>query len=176
MSYEKFNMKIIEDMTDIIRRTCNIDLKTLDNMKDIVNELGGEIKEKESVNLSNITKRNEGFTIIISSRLKDESKKLWIAFELGNLFINMGYLVDHQKWDSYRVDEVYINESKNDDRVALLFAISLLTPRDEFISKMKEYYKGDGIYNIKKVAEYFNLEEKIVEIRGINLGLLAKGK
>lgn len=176
MREDKFNMEIIEDMTKIVRGISDNDLKSLDSIIDIVNRLGGAIEEKEEINLSNLIKNEGTFIISISSRLNDKDKKLWITFELGNLFINMGYLVDKEKWNTYKNNEMYINESKNDDRLALLFAISLLTPRDEFINKMKEYYEGNGIYNIKKVAEYFNIEDKIVEIRGINLGLLAKGK
>ena len=86
----------------------------------------------------------------------------------------MGYKVHKEKFNTYKEGRIYDIEMEQNYEITLLFAIALLTPRKLFIEKMKENYEGDRIYNIKNVAEYFNVDEDVIAMRGKNLGLLVR--
>lgn len=167
----------IDSMADSIRNLFGEDLPKIVCFNEIVSKLEGEIQEEDNnINTSYIIKKDDTFIIRVSEKLNEKEKRLMLAFELGNLFIHMGYKVEPEKWNGYENDKIYVNDSEYKDEISLLFGVAFLTPKRSFIDIMKENYEGDGIYNIKSVAEYFNVEEKVIVVRGRNLGLLAKGE
>lgn len=157
---------LIDEKKDEIKKVGNIEKLIINN--------NGRIEEDDTISRSCIIKKKDSFIIKISPKLKENQKRLWIAFELGNLFLNMGYKIDEEKFNTYKEDTIYNIETGDGYDIALLFAIAFLTPQKPFIDKMKENYKGDGVYNIKNVAGYFEVDEEVIVIRGKNLGLLAK--
>ena len=165
---------IADSLRNILINMEDSEIKKIGKIEEIVKNYGGDIEEDDTIFRSCIIKKNDSFIIKVSSKLKEKQKRLWIAFELGNLFLNMGYEIDEEKFNKYEEDKIYYNETEYGYDIALLFAISFLTPKKSFIDKMKENYKGDGVYNIQKVAEYFEVDEDVIAIRGKNLGLLAK--
>lgn len=168
-------LNIIDNMAENIRTIILDDdeVKFVD-MEEVVLKLKGEIHEVDDINKSCILKNGDSFVIKLSKKLNEKQKRLWAAFELGNLFINMGYKIEPQNFEKYDDGIAFNSENEYQDELALLFGIAFLTPKKLFISKMKENYDGEGIYNIKSVADYFNVEEKVIVFRGRNLGLLAK--
>ncbi|MBW4862148.1 MAG: ImmA/IrrE family metallo-endopeptidase [Paeniclostridium sp.] len=169
-------LNIIDDMADGIRDIILGENKEkIVDIEDVVSKLDGEIYEVDDINKSCILKKGDSFVIKLSKNLNEKQKRLWAAFELGNLFINMGYKIDPENFKKYNDGVEFNSEDEYEDELALLFGIAFLIPKKLFISKMKENYDGEGIYNIKNVADYFNVQEKVVVFRGRNLGLLAKG-
>ena len=169
-------LKAIDDIADSTRFILtNKEDDKIERIEDIVINNGGYIEEDDTLSRSCIIKKNNNkFIIKISPKLKEKQKRLWIAFELGNLFIHMGYKVHKEKFNTYKEGRIYDIEMEQNYEITLLFAIALLTPRKLFIEKMKENYEGDRIYNIKNVAEYFNVDEDVIAMRGKNLGLLVR--
>lgn len=170
-------LNTIDNIAEAVRHISikkDKDITDIENIDDIVTGIGGNIEDDDTILRSCIIKKDNSFIIKVSPKLSQKQKRFWVAFELGNLFINMGYKINEDKFGKYKNNEIYHNDTEYGYDIALLFATAFLTPKKLFIKKMKENYKGDGVYDIKQVSEYFKVEENIIASRGKSLGLLAK--
>lgn len=169
-------LNTIESLSEVIKTSLKIGYEeNIIDIEKVVESVQGKVEIDASVEISSLIKKTDAFIIKVSDKLTEKQRRLWIAFELGNLFIYMGYKFDESRFESFKDGATYKSENNFRNENSILFAMAFLAPKKLFISKMKENYDGDGIYNIPSVAEYFNLEEEVIVIRGRNLGLLAKG-
>lgn len=84
----------------------------------------------------------------------------------------MGYLIDKELWDS-NSNEVFFRKEKGEmEYQANEFAAAFLMPREDFSEVMKENYK-EGYYNMKAVAEAFQVSISAAINRGRWLGYLS---
>lgn len=147
------------------------------NLESIVEKLGGTIQEDlvlcgydariEKVNTGLINFR------ITLPKFEDENRRRFsIAHELGHLFLHMGYLIDEELWES-NSNEVFFRKEKGEmEYQANEFAAAFLMPREDFSEVMKENYK-EGYYNMKAVAEAFQVSISAAINRGRWLGYLS---
>lgn len=144
------------------------------DIADIVKQLLGKILYKEDMDKQAALVKNEDgtFTIHLNSRFSAENQRFSVAHELGHLIIQ--YMYRSEYWDKLPTG-VIANQDVNssdieNEQSANAFAYELLMPRKEFIQASRECIKN-GAYDIKEMAEKFELPTEIIDKRGLNLGL-----
>ncbi|MYL39056.1 ImmA/IrrE family metallo-endopeptidase [Halobacillus litoralis] len=165
--------KKINTLSNTLLHHLNID-SPIDNIYDLVRELGGNIKEEdlEDGMEAKIVKNNEEeykFTIYLNpDTLNEKRRRFSIAHELGHLFLHMGYLIDENKWNNITKyeDSVYYRFGHNEEEYeANEFAASLLMPEEEFKEVARQHY-SKGYYSIGPIAEHFKVSEHAATNRG----------
>lgn len=161
----------INDFADEIIDYFKIGIPIKD-MEQVINLIGGKIEYSLSKFADSQIKRvGNGFSITVPKEKTNETK-FSIACELGHLFLHMGYMVEQSLWEENK-DNCYLHKFSGEmEYQAYEFALSLLMPRKQFITKMEECYLGDGEYNIKCMAKYFEVSKSNVLNRTKRLGIL----
>jgi len=166
----------IDMLADLVRR-CSFEDTIPINPSDIIHKLEGEILnpkvKKDHVDFM-IEKNGDSFKIYI-----DNDDKFMLAKALGWLFINMGYIIDKNKWknaDNY-IQSIYADYSNNrveNEYKAELFALALLMPKNDFIEQVDNNCdEKTKDVNIKNIKDFFNVTIDLICKRGKILGVLA---
>lgn len=171
--------KYIKDITKIISDFFS--LSTPVDLNKLILNLNGTILY-DTLELNGmdamIKKRGESsFEIHLSSFQSDMRKRFSIAHELGHLFLHMGYLIDIEKWNT--MDEKISFQRSNrftpKELEANEFAAILLMPESEFKKKSFEYLGMNDVFDIKAIAECFEVSVEAASLRGKKLGIFSKG-
>lgn len=143
------------------------------NMNNVVNILGGEIREDASLGMfsdGKVYKEKDNsngisFYIIVPSNQSEARKNFTVAHELGHLFLHMGYKINDELWE--KSDDIVFNRRGNSEieLQANEFAVAFLMPKSEYKRVMYEYSNGDTVF-IDKVAKYFNVSIDDASYRG----------
>lgn len=170
--------KQINELAETVLDVFDIS-RPITNMNNVINILGGEIREDASLGLFSDGKvykekdNSKGFSfyIVVPSNQPDARKNFTVAHELGHLFLHMGYKINDELWA--KSDDVVFNRRGNSEieLQANEFAAAFLMPKSEYKRVMDEYSKGDTVF-IDKVAEYFNVSIDAASYRGKWLGYL----
>lgn len=171
-----FNVKkAIDEFADEFRKILKIETP-IKNMDDIVHKLNGRVRESEKLSeysdgfVRKMVDEPFNFEIVISSKTNPKSRNFKIAHELGNLFLNMGFIVNEELWNAQGTS-YYKRKSSIEEYVACYFEYALLMPEDEYIKAMDKFTQGD-LVDTKKIAEFFEVSLYPATERGKQLGLL----
>lgn len=157
----------INEISDVIRDEFNIACP-ITNFDEIINDLGGTIEYCDELvdgAEAMIKKNGNGFIITVSNDSNKARQRFSIAHELGHLFLHMGYMIDEDMWNKNK-DEYFRKLAGEMEYQAHEFAAAFLMPKDLFIKKMNEFYDGNKYYDMKKVADYFNVSLEAAINRG----------
>ena len=146
------------------------------NLDQLVINLGGTIINDSNLSFYDgiITKIGDRqFEIRIASHSSEERKRFTIAHELGHLFIHMGYIVNDVLWQDIPVGQSYQRGDYNETEYgANEIAAGLLMPISEFKRIIYENHQN-GYFNIRAIADYFNVSEQAAINRGRWLGVFS---
>ena len=91
-----------------IRNVLDLDFPT--NLETAIKRLDGTLKYVSKIpedDFSRVIKTGEEtFEIEVVKNLSLEKQRFSIAYELGNLFINMGFLIEEEKWQTFPINLV----------------------------------------------------------------------
>jgi Zn-dependent peptidase ImmA (M78 family) len=171
---QMLRFKINSLAEDILK--INNTIIPIKNMKEVVELLGGKVSEKEDLRSSstgNIKKGNGNdiyFEILISKEQPSNKKNFTIAYQLGHLFLHMGYCINEDLWESFNNGQM-LNVQDNPEAIkqANEFALAFLMPSMFYIDIFNKYSKNNRV-SIDKVAEYFNVSIDTAFSRGQSLG------
>lgn len=169
--------KMINELTQDVISIFHIHIP-IDNMKDVVESLGGAIQEDTNIGMYSdgyIRKHLKGesprFTIVVPSNQSENRKNFTIAHELGHLFLHMGYMIDDELWNSEK--NVIFNRKGNSEieLQANEFAAALLMPKREYKEILDICTTGNWA-STSGIAEYFHVSVDAATYRGKWLGYL----
>lgn len=176
----KYIFKLEEIALDIFN-ALNINTEKPINIKEIVDILGGSIKEHNQLEYRlekyDLRKTQDSFDINLLYNIDKHRKTMLTAKAVGILILKGRYRISQDIWDTFRVDEslsVWIDPTI--EKHSFVLGLCLLMPKEHFIHKLKESYKGDGLYDLSKVARYFNVSEEMVRNRGVLLRMIEHPK
>ena len=171
-------VKFINDLANEVREENNIEVPIKDMWK-VAESLGGYVRSKHAFieedwhpgTVKRIDK--DRFVIKIDRYFFEEEKQNFdIAYELGHLYLHMGYKVLPDLWEAQPEDEyICFDKDKQKDQ-AYEFAHAFLMPEKEYIKVVNENIEEDGRINIKNVAKYFNVSVPAATNRGKRLRLI----
>lgn len=167
----------INDFADIVRDEFNISTPIQD-MKEIVERIGGSIEETEVLPRladGRLKRYGDSFIITVPKSQPEVRKRFSIAHELGHLFLHMGFMIDKEIWEENKNDEYFREDDGELEFQAHEFASALLMPKKEFLDKMASSYMGNNKYDMNSVASYFNVPLEAAINRGRWLNLLSWG-
>jgi Zn-dependent peptidase ImmA (M78 family) len=111
---------------------------------------------------------NREFIIKISDSIKDYERNVYLAHEIGHLFLHLNYISDSE-W--YNIDYNYFNLYNEDhdtkDLESLEFALVFLMPTEELAEKIQEGY------SVEELSSYFGVSPQRILNRARNLGLIS---
>lgn len=168
---------IINEMASEIRALYNI-TGVIDDVKKVVERMGGTVIEDTSIGAfsdGRVRKiNNSSFEIAVSPFQTTKRKNFAIAYELGHLFLHMGFKTNKVKWDNQDngaycgvCKGVYRNESSDLEYDATTFALAFLMPRKLYKKQIDRY--GNRV-DTRQLAEYFHVPVSFAFIRGFSLG------
>ena len=97
------------------------------NVKDLIRSLGGTLCIASNDNLeSGIMRRNDSFQICVSPHLDQKNTDYLIAYELGHLFLHMGYKTCPDLWRNQKNNSFYIEDNVEKTYEAAQFAFTML--------------------------------------------------
>lgn len=143
-----------------------------------IKKLGGDIVRSsdffEGIEASVTKTSNDSFVIRVNPEKGENRVRFSLAHELGHLFMHMGYMFDHNKWNETKEykREYFRNKAKrnNEETEANKFAAAFLMPADEF-RKQAEKNRNKNRYYIDEIASYFKVSSEAVSWRGKSLEL-----
>lgn len=168
----------INKVADSVRSTFDVGVP-IDNIDCLVNQLGGSIVEKPGLDpLYDGTIKKVGdssFEIAIFPRQSRETRNFTIAYELGHLFLHMGYLISEETWHQYgksgQCGQFAHFGTDEQEYQANAFAAALLMPQKEFNDKIDEHTSGNFV-DMDKVANDFHVSIAMATNRGRSLEYL----
>jgi len=165
--------KSIIEMVEALYVTLKINKNERISTSQTVKLLGGQIEHFDNAEdeVETVLKSDDNsFIIRIYRNLSVEHRRITIARYLAILFLHMGYQTE--KWDKVQsyVDELRVTNHYKTRHDEFTFALNFLMPADVFENKFAEACEEED--RIKKIAEFFQLEEEFIERRGRDLGLL----
>ena len=112
--------KQINELAETVLDVFDIS-RPITNMNNVINILGGEIREDASLGLFSDGKvykekdNSKGFSfyIVVPSNQPDARKNFTVAHELGHLFLHMGYKINDELWA--KSDDVVFNRRGNSE-------------------------------------------------------------
>lgn len=138
-----------------------------------VRKLGGTIEFDEKLSEfsdGGIRKTGEvSFCIYVSPHQSAERRNFSVAYELGHLFLQMGFMTNPEKWENQKRERFCNNPYGVEELMAREFAYAFLMPEKEYIHIMKKCSDYKTIH-INKMAEYFHVPTDIIKNRGRSLG------
>lgn len=146
----------------------------IQNVTDVVTALGGRVEESVDTNMlsdSGIKKQDNGFIIYVSPSQSPVRRKYSIAYELGHLFLHMGYKINPKLWNMQENAAYYKADSSLRNYQAYQFAEALFMPQKVYKEIMAQYTLGDKV-EIAKIASYFGVSISEASQRGKTLGYL----
>lgn len=164
----------INDLTDRIRECYKISSPIV-NIKDVINQLEGQIDfanvsaSRHSI-LEKTRDNDVNFKITISNFISYENLRFQLAFDIGHLFLHMGYIINDERWESS--DSVLRKYAGEMQLQADEFARSLLMPRNLFGKAVLGSQCNDGKYDLKVISSYFGTPINQTLKRGIDLGYM----
>ncbi|MSR92272.1 ImmA/IrrE family metallo-endopeptidase [Inconstantimicrobium porci] len=171
--------RIIEEYAERINNTLNLENDF--DIENVVIGLDGTLEETtlNSGVIAQLTDLSDEedkpkFKIQISDLIVSEQRRRFsIAHELGHLFIHLDFL-NEEKWaNNCRKSIIYHREEMStgiEETEANTFAAAFLMPTDKFI-KVSNCYFNDDRYDLKKIAQQFNVSKESAYYRGVNLGI-----
>lgn len=161
---------MINSLTKDILDSFDIEIP-IQNMDDIVKQLGGSVQEDIRFSDGAVLKEGETFKILVSPFQDEKRRRFTIAHELGHLFLHMGYLINKELWEQQDENIYYRIGSSEKEYQANEFAAAFLMPQKTYVEKMNENIIGNKV-NTLKIAEYFNVSVEAASNRGKFLGYL----
>jgi hypothetical protein len=158
---------VVVDIKEYLKVKKVVDLKEL---KRILKKLKGKMIFSEDVGEDGVIVKTNSkpykFYIVINKRYKnDRSLNCKIAYQIGNFFLNLGYLTDRKLWEQPWVETDFKNYFE-----LKFFAQTLLMEEKLFIEKYNGL-KLHGEINYEKLSDFFKVEVEKIKSREINLGL-----
>ena len=144
----------------------------IQDIHDVVIALGGRVEESVDTNMlsdSGIKKQDNGFIIYVSPSQSPVRRKYSIAYELGHLFLHMGYKINPKLWNMQGNAAYYKADSSLRNYQAYQFAEALFMPQKVYKEIMAQYTLGDKV-EIAKIASYFGVSISEASQRGEFLG------
>lgn len=170
--------QLIDDLTDEIRKICDIQTPITD-IKDTIQKLGGTLTYDSSLKYDPYIMRTadaeqpNAFCITMPYRdLYNEKYKA--AQMIGELFLDMEYLIDNKKFNSlplYKRNNPEKNSPNIDYKYINYFACSFLMPKDEYLEQIKKQTSGNYVHT-KNIAKYFQVDHTTASLYGVLLGVL----
>lgn len=149
----------IDDLTEKIIDAYNIQIPIM-NMKEVFKSIGGKIVYKnnyyELIDGNIIKTHDKKFDILLPILNKNSNNNFTIAYNLGHIFLHMGYRTDFLLWNKIIIDKQYKFISSKQEKQSEYFALSLLMPKNIFL-KIFYQYSDDNTVDMTEVANYFNV-------------------
>lgn len=166
----------IDNLAEKIIDVYNIQIPIM-NMKEVLKSIGGKIVYKNNYYElidGNIIKTNDRkFDILLPILNKNSNNNFTIAYNLGHIFLHMGYRTDFLLWNSMILNKQYKFLSLNKIEQEEWFALSLLMPKDIFVKIFYKHVDNDMV-DVTEVANYFKVSINMVRKRAVCLKLLNK--
>ena len=172
------NYQMSIDLAEKIRETMEVpNPVSLDKIIKLVNQINGKINFKLSFKIDKIIKKTDnGFILTVSAFQRNDIQLMNIAFGLGYLFCNMGYLIDEKTWNNTSYDDLTkINDYEKRNiyyKKANVFANELIMPKYDYLTKINELKDINNKVDLNILANYFNVTVPSVKYRGECLKVL----
>lgn len=163
MRYDE--IRKIEELSEYVLDKCNVKIP-ITNIEKLVEKIGGKVVyDNLEFDSSCIEKIDDKYFLIKINTNDDwfmrhyEDKnyiKRIIAYELGHLFLYMGYKTNNELWKSIPIKKEYHTHLLELDNI-LIFRDSLFMPRNDFARIIEEYKTKDNTIDPQKIADYFNI-------------------
>ena len=168
-------IKYINDMAEEMIFKFDISVPIVDIDKEI-RKMGGTIEEIPGTLKLDSTLRKTGdnsFAIKIPAGLKEMDKKYLISRHLGHLFLNMGFVIKPDIWNSQKIDVPYERPGAIDAELrAKEFAKAFLLPYHAFVHSLNNHVDDRDQINMKEVAEEFHISMSFAVVRGKDIGYI----
>lgn len=97
------------------------------NVKDLVRSLGGTLYiASNDILESGIMRHKDNFQICVSPHVGQKNTDYLIAYELGHLFLHMGYKTSPDLWRNQKNNSFYIEDNVEKTYEAAQFAFAML--------------------------------------------------
>lgn len=176
----KYIFKLEEISKDILK-WLDVNTEKPVDIKELVNLLGGTIKEHSELEYKlekyDLRKTKDSFDINLLCNIDKHKKTMLTAKAVGILLLKGRYCISKDIWNTFKEgDSLSIWIDPTIEKHSFVLGLCLLMPKEHFICKLKESYKGDGLYNLCEVAKYFNVSEVMVRNRGVFLQMIQPPK
>lgn len=144
------------------------------NIDHVVEILGGRVEENRDDFCQygdSISKHGDSFVIRISPFCTQERRNLIIAYELGHLFLHMGYKTNLNIWESQKEGKFMESMEAEQFRRANFFSYAFLMPEKEYREILEKNTDGEKI-DTESIAEYFCVPRAAAAQRGRQLHLI----
>lgn len=152
MRYDK--IRNIEELSEYVLDKYDVKIPIID-IEELVEKIGGKVVyDNLEFDSSCIEKINDkSFLIKINTNddwfMKHYEDKNYIqriiAYELGHLFLYMGYQTNNELWKSIPIEKEYHTHLQELDNI-LIFRDSLFMPRNDFTKIIEKYKTKDSSY------------------------------
>lgn len=171
---DKYELAEITGIVESVRNHYGIGCP-IANVDEIVRKMGGEIRETKEI--QHITdsriakpKTGSGFILEVPCYQQGKRRRFTVCHELGHLFLHMRYMLDPAAWEALDIGEYYKTpETEAQEDRASVFGEALLMPEKEFRGEV-ERDTENGVVDIKRVAEYFDVPVDVARHRSLMLG------
>ena len=143
----------------------------IEDMENVVRKLGGSIRRDNRATESVIMRDGDGFRIVLSPDPDEKKNRFAVAFQLGHLFLHMGYKTRRMLWEKQVDNAAYFTANEEKENQAKEFALAFLMPAKKYGEALKNLKNGDSV-DVEKIAEYFGVTIAEVYARGRELGCL----
>lgn len=172
MLSQNVKLMINELANDVIRMfQIEVPIKDIDHAVEL---LGGRVEENREEYCQygdTLLKHRDSFLIRISPYYQTERRNLVVAYELGHLFLHMGYKTNASLWAKQKEGKFVESMEAEQFRRANFFAYAFLMPEREYREILEKNTDGDKI-DTKSVAEYFGVPRAAASQRGRQLHLI----
>lgn len=173
MEKDKELKEIIKKLVEDIRSYFEIEVPVKD-IDTAVAKMGGTIVEVDDYRMlfnGTIKKNGDGFIIYVSADWNEETRRYFVARDLGFLTISMGYATNKKLWDSFKNGEYFNCNKTGEILTAKYFADCFLMPEKELKEEVRKKTKNSQV-DIKELGERFGVTYNNVNRRGIELGVI----
>lgn len=172
MLSQDVKLMINELANDVIKMfQIEIPIKDIDHAVEL---LGGRVEENRDDFCQygdSILKHRDSYVIRISPFCTQERRNLTIAYELGHLFLHMGYKTNHNIWEKQKEGKFVESMDAEQFRRANFFSYAFLMPEHEYRKILEKYADGEKI-DTKSIAEYFCVPRAAAVQRGRQLHII----
>lgn len=168
--------RFIEKLTNTIKLEYNI-TSPIKDIDSIVESLGGKVKtEKFDRTFEGSIKRVglDNFEIRVSPEDSEFSRNVFIAKDLGHLFLHMGFRTDNELWEKQSLSEYRFFDNCDAFLQADLFANNFLIPKEELLESFKKIFHTEKISydSLDRISKYFNVPKSRVLSYSLKEGVL----
>ena len=136
--------------------------------------LGGRVEENRDDFCQygdSLLKHGDSFVIRISPYYQTERRNLVVAYELGHLFLHMGYKTNASLWAKQKEGKFMESMEAEQFRRANFFSYAFLMPEREYREVLEQNTDGEKI-DTKSIAKYFCVPRAAVAQRGRQLHII----